>query len=125
MLEHDFIESHRKWNSCDPFELFDAPIETRVKQVCAQRPHSFIPVLKFDSQDCKLLERNLRQEAVSANTLMIWTDCDREGENIGNEVRVTCRKANRTIRVLRARFSAIVAAYVSQYWSNTSAYAVP
>lgn len=32
MLEHDFAESHRKWHSCDPFELFDAPIETRVKQ---------------------------------------------------------------------------------------------
>lgn len=38
MLEHDFSETHRKWHSCDPFELFDAPIETRVKQVRLQAP---------------------------------------------------------------------------------------
>ncbi|KAF8321620.1 prokaryotic type I DNA topoisomerase [Clavulina sp. PMI_390] len=94
MLEHDFPETHRKWHSCDPFELFDAPIETRVKQ------------------DAKQLERNLRQEAASADTLMIWTDCDREGENIGNEVKKACRKANRNIRVVRARFSAIIPAQI-------------
>lgn len=33
MIEHDFTDAHRKWHSCDPFELFDAPIEARVKQV--------------------------------------------------------------------------------------------
>lgn len=45
--------------------------------------------------------------------LMIWTDCDREGENIGEEVASVCRKANRNITVRRARFSAIIAQYAS------------
>lgn len=50
------------------------------------------------------------QEARNADLLMIWTDCDREGEHIGSEVAAVCRKANRGIRVKRARFSAIIPA---------------
>ena len=44
--------------------------------------------------------------------LVIWTDCDREGEAIGAEIVAICRKANPTIQVKRARFSAIIAQYV-------------
>lgn len=40
---------------------------------------------------------------------MIWTDCDREGENIGAEIVKICRKAKPNIVVKRARFSAIIA----------------
>lgn len=45
--------------------------------------------------------------------LMIWTDCDREGEHIGKEIANVCRKAKRNIIVKRARFSAIIAQYVT------------
>lgn len=87
----DFGEAYRKWNSCDAFELFDAPIETTV------------------DSDKKTIEENLMTQARRADTLMIWTDCDREGEHIGLEVVRVCRKANRNIQVKRARFSAIIA----------------
>jgi len=43
---------------------------------------------------------------------MIWTDCDREGEFIGSVVAEVCRKAKPNIVVKRARFSAIIPAYV-------------
>jgi DNA topoisomerase-3 len=56
------------------------------------------------------IERNLLNEARRADELMIWTDCDREGEHIGSEVAAVCRKANPRIRITRARFSAIIAA---------------
>ena len=56
------------------------------------------------------IARNLKQEARNATELMIWTDCDREGEHIGSEVAEVCRKVNPNIRVTRARFSAIIAA---------------
>lgn len=56
------------------------------------------------------IERNLLNEARRADELMIWTDCDREGEHIGSEVANVCRKAKPNIRVTRARFSAIIAA---------------
>lgn len=59
------------------------------------------------------VERNLQNEARNADLLMIWTDCDREGEHIGSEVAGVCRRANRAIRVKRARFSAIIAAFVN------------
>lgn len=91
---NDFYESHRKWNSCDAFELFDAPVETTV------------------DKDKKVIEQNLLTQARRADTLMIWTDCDREGEHIGLEVVRVCRRAKRDILVKRARFSAIIAQYV-------------
>lgn len=55
------------------------------------------------------IERNLLSEARTADELMIWTDCDREGEHIGSEVANVCRKVKPGIKVTRARFSAIIA----------------
>lgn len=51
-------------------------------------------------------------EARKADQLMIWTDCDREGEHIGSEIANVCRKANPRIVIKRARFSAIIDACV-------------
>ncbi|EGN99753.1 hypothetical protein SERLA73DRAFT_52441 [Serpula lacrymans var. lacrymans S7.3] len=90
LLTYDFPDTCRSWKSCDPFYLFDAPVQSKVPT------------------DSKSIERNLMSEARSANTLMIWTDCDREGENIGHEVAKVCQKARPNIVVKRARFSAII-----------------
>lgn len=90
-MEHEFEQQYSKWQSCDPFVLFDAPIVTQTKD---------------GSQG---IARNLEVEARRANMLMIWTDCDREGENIGAEIANVCRKAKAGITVRRARFSAIIA----------------
>lgn len=65
--------------------------------------------LPFD-QDLKAVERNLMNEARHADLLMIWTDCDREGEHIGSEVVAACKKTKPGLRVKRARFSAIIPA---------------
>ena len=43
----------------------------------------------------------------SPQCLILWLDCDREGENIAYEVLEVCQRANRHLRVFRARFSAI------------------
>ncbi|KAF9483171.1 prokaryotic type I DNA topoisomerase [Pholiota conissans] len=91
LTAHDFYETHRKWHACDAFDLFDAPVETKVPP------------------DNKDIENNLMTQARRAQVLMIWTDCDREGEHIGMEIAKVCRKANATIRIKRARFSAIIA----------------
>lgn len=53
------------------------------------------------------------KEAKNATHLMIWTDCDREGEHIGSEVVKVCRKANARLVVWRASFNAIIPASVS------------
>ncbi|KAG6335258.1 hypothetical protein ID866_3833 [Astraeus odoratus] len=90
LLVHDFPSAYNDWSSCDPFTLFDAPI------------HTMVPTGN------KSIETNLMAEARTANMLVIWTDCDREGENIGWEIISVCRKARPNIVVKRARFSAII-----------------
>jgi len=56
-------------------------------------------------QDKQAIARNIRDLAKSAKALFIWTDCDREGEHIGTEVRYEARQANAAIEVKRAKFS--------------------
>lgn len=58
-------------------------------------PHSISILLHF------------RIHARKANTLIIWTDCDREGEHIGNEIVKVCCKENQTLKIFRAKFSEI------------------
>ncbi|KAG0670865.1 DNA topoisomerase [Kluyveromyces marxianus] len=53
------------WGKCDPNALFDAPT--------------------IDEIDDKIV-KNLQNEGRHATHLMIWTDCDREGECIGWEI---------------------------------------
>lgn len=91
LLEHDFDTRYSSWQACDPFDLFDAPVAVTVKK------------------GSETIARNLTNEARNADTLMIWTDCDREGENIGAEIAGICRRAKRNIVVRRARFNAIIA----------------
>jgi DNA topoisomerase-3 len=50
--------------------------------------------------------------------LIIWTDCDREGENIGAEIVEVCRAANPRIAVYRARFSEITRNAVTRAMNN-------
>ena len=90
MLEHDFSFQYSKWTSCDPFDLFEAPIVAEVRK------------------DAASIAQNLKNEARKAHKLMIWTDCDREGEHIGWEIMRECMKAKPNIVVTRARFSAIL-----------------
>lgn len=46
--------------------------------------------------------------------LIIWTDCDREGENIGGEIVEVCRSVKPNIPVYRARFSEITQRAITQ-----------
>jgi len=64
-------------------------------------------VKKGIESDKKQLETQLKREAAISDYLLLWLDCDREGENIAFEVVDVCRAVNPNLRVLRARFSAI------------------
>lgn len=49
----------------------------------------------------------LVEEARRAAWLVLWLDCDREGENIAYEVIAVCRSANPRLTIKRAHFSAL------------------
>ncbi|TYJ52401.1 hypothetical protein B9479_006976, partial [Cryptococcus floricola] len=115
LTSNDFDEDHRKWGSCDAFTLFEAPIITYVDQVPLPPPSSSTPP---PWRKLKSVERNLRNEARTADMVMVWTDCDREGEHIGAEVVEACKKGNPRIVVKRARFSAIIAAQIHRACCN-------
>ncbi|DAZ94738.1 TPA: hypothetical protein N0F65_011554 [Lagenidium giganteum] len=93
LMEMDFPPEYRGWQTCDPAELFTAPIHKKTRSDETQ----------------KKIEKTLRAEAARAQWLVLWLDCDREGENIAFEVKAICEHARRGgLRVLRARFSALI-----------------
>jgi DNA topoisomerase-3 len=59
------------------------------------------------TQDKLQVAKNIESQAKAAQALVIWTDCDLEGEYIGHEIREAARKSNPRIDVRRARFSNI------------------
>ncbi|XP_061415738.1 DNA topoisomerase 3-alpha isoform X2 [Lethenteron reissneri] len=89
LLGLEFIAGFRNWRGCHPVDLFDAEIE----KIC---PDDFVTIKRT-------LEREVRQ----CQALIIWTDCDREGENIGFEIIDVCKAVKPNLQVFRARFSEI------------------
>ncbi|KIW52113.1 hypothetical protein PV05_07778 [Exophiala xenobiotica] len=96
MTSLDFDQKYKSWKSCQPGQLFEAETVTTV------------------DKDKKALADNLKQQARYARILFIWTDCDREGEHIGGEVRDQAKKGNPNIIVKRAKFSNTERAHVIQ-----------
>lgn len=90
MMEYEFREPFKKWNSCKPEELFEAPMDKTVKK------------------DMLNVERTLHDESRKCGILFLWLDCDLEGENIAFEVINICKSANPRLNVYRARFSALI-----------------
>ena len=89
LASQDFAPNYG-WNKCRHVELFDAPIET------------------YYDTDMQPLEKMLRQQARRAQALILWLDCDREGEAIGDEVQTLCLASNPRLKVYRARFSTVL-----------------
>ena len=100
----DFAPQYRSWETTNPLDLFDAPIQW------------------FVEHDKLALEQQLQAEAKQADVLALWLDCDREGEGIAFEVIDTCnanRPRNRApLRMLRARFSSVAPADVRRAFAN-------
>ena len=50
------------------------------------------------------MHSSIEREIRSVGVLIIWTDCDREGENIGAEIRDICLNIKSSVRVRRIKF---------------------
>lgn len=86
-MNMDFEEKYRGWSTCEPVKLFEADI------------------VRFVPEDYIGIEKNLQNESKYCDQLILWLDCDREGENIAFEVMECCLHTNRHLKISRARFS--------------------
>ncbi|XP_041673326.1 DNA topoisomerase 3-alpha [Cheilinus undulatus] len=89
LLALEFKAPFQKWHSCNPVLLFDAEVE------------------KYCPDNMIQIKRTLEKEVRQCQALVIWTDCDREGENIGYEIINVCRAVKPNLHVFRAKFSEI------------------
>ena len=89
----DFKSEYNNWNTTDPATLFTAPLQ------------------KQETTPKMRIVAMLEQESKHCDYLILWLDCDKEGENICFEVMQICRFLDppRRNRVFRAKFSAITA----------------
>lgn len=90
----DIASEYSDWQAQPPVVCFEARVTTEV------------PV------KMKQVSDNISREARHARTLIIWTDCDREGEYIGWEVWQSARMSNPGIIVKRATFSNLERAHI-------------
>jgi len=91
LMELEFSRpEHRRWRGCAPGDLFLAPVAKRV------------------AADKQPVADNLSARARQCAMVVLWLDCDREGENIAYEVLAVALAANPRLAVRRARFSSLV-----------------
>lgn len=88
----DFESRFQTWGSCDPIALLD-PKVTRVEWSVAE--------------DKKYLAETLKDETRRSDWIILWLDCDSEGEKIAFDVADVCKQAKPNVVVKRARFSAM------------------
>eukprot|EP00920_Eleutheroschizon_duboscqi_P012971 GHVT01030767.1.p1 GENE.GHVT01030767.1~~GHVT01030767.1.p1 ORF type:complete len:759 (-),score=151.53 GHVT01030767.1:1712-3988(-) len=69
----DFPPKYNNWDKIEPLDLFDAPVE------------------KKESSARQRMPAHLAKEAKGCSHLVLWLDCDREGENICFEVIDICK----------------------------------
>ncbi|XP_022831153.1 DNA topoisomerase 3-alpha [Spodoptera litura] len=100
LLGLEFVGAYKHWQSCNPLALFDAP------------------VFKYCPENYEKIKKTLEREVRSCTGLIIWTDCDREGENIGFEIIEVCTAVKSNLRIFRAKFSEITGVSVWRALQN-------
>lgn len=99
VLSIDFPKEYQSWEKTDPVTLFDAP------------------TVKNEANPKARVAKHLQTESKGMDALVLWLDCDREGENICFEViDNTSRYLSSPVpgvlkkqRIFRAKFSALSA----------------
>ncbi|EDV28672.1 uncharacterized protein TRIADDRAFT_49643 [Trichoplax adhaerens] len=88
----DFLPQYNNWDAVDPVDLYDAEVK------------------KKDANPDQNIVKFLKHEGQGIDYLVLWLDCDREGENICFEVIDIVKPVMRNSssqNIFRAKFSAI------------------
>lgn len=105
VMSLDFISKYNNWDRVDPVELFSCPTEKREAMPKLRMPYF------------------LSQEAKGCDSLVLWLDCDKEGENICYEViNAVANSINGNVFsnsvTFRAKFSAITEKDIKAAFNN-------
>jgi DNA topoisomerase-1 len=98
ILKVDFPEDYRKWEEVEPKSLINATL------------------IKVPTH--KQVIKALRKEAKNAQEIIVATDFDREGELIGFDVSQEVMKVNPSVKIKRARFSALTQGEIQKAFQN-------
>ena len=94
----DFTPKYRDWQRIDEDTLFDA---------------------EMVKEDRGGISAHLRSEAHGCDALVLWLDCDREGENICFEVMsIVKQHVSESSRIWRAKFSAVTQIEIQHAMDN-------
>ncbi|VWU51342.1 DNA topoisomerase 3, putative [Hepatocystis sp. ex Piliocolobus tephrosceles] len=89
LTDQKFDDKYKNWNKTDPQDLFEAPISVYIHD------------------DKENIAKNLLEYSKICEMLILWLDCDREGEHICFEVINACHMTNKNLKIQRATFSAV------------------
>uniref|UniRef100_A0A8C9GT69 DNA topoisomerase n=1 Tax=Piliocolobus tephrosceles TaxID=591936 RepID=A0A8C9GT69_9PRIM len=89
LTDQKFDDRYKNWTKTDPQDLFEAHISVYI------------------SDDKENIAKNLSEYSKICQMLILWLDCDREGEHICFEVINACHITNKNLRIQRATFSAV------------------
>jgi len=89
IMNYDFPEKYRNWKGTPFTSLYTAPIEKKV------------------TANAKAAVSSLKEAAKGINTIILWLDCDREGEAIAFDVLDVCKSISKPLKVYRAHFSTV------------------
>ena len=92
VYSQELPESTKQWNSYDNKKILD---------------RKEVPVNSIIKEDQVVVAKNIENSARGVSMVVLWLDCDREGEAIAFEVIKICQKINRNVRFKRARFAAL------------------
>jgi len=98
ILKVDFPEEYRQWQEVDPRDLINAEL------------------LKIPTE--KQLATTLKRLAKQADSVVIATDYDREGELIGADVMDLIRQVNDHADITRAKFSALTKQEIKEAFAH-------